>query len=264
LEPRAQRDEAERVAALDALVLLGSPAEPRFDRLTRVTQRHFRVSIALVGLVGADRVWFKSKQGTGVCHIPRDTSFCERVIQSEGVFCVQNALEDPEFSGHPFVSGPSNIRFYAGVPLHAPGGQRIGTLGILDREPRTMAQADSEALLDFGALVDEEIGKGLLNLQDRRLRSIIDGTRIGTWEWNVQTGECEFNERWAGIAGYTLAELAPVSIQTWFGLAHPTICWSPTHNWRDISGARPSTTTAIAECVTRTGAGSGSMTAGGW
>jgi hypothetical protein len=131
LEPRAQRDEAERVAALDALVLLGSPAEPRFDRLTRVTQRHFRVSIALVGLVGADRVWFKSKQGTGVCHIPRDTSFCERVIQSEGVFCVQNALEDPEFSGHPFVSGPSNIRFYAGVPLHAPGGQRIGTLGIL-------------------------------------------------------------------------------------------------------------------------------------
>jgi hypothetical protein len=131
LEPRAQRDEAERVAALAALVLLGSPAEPRFDRLTRVTQRHFRVSIALVGLVGADRVWFKSKQGTGVCHIPRDTSFCERVIQSEGVFCVQNALEDPEFSGHPFVSGPSNIRFYAGVPLHAPGGQRIGTLGIL-------------------------------------------------------------------------------------------------------------------------------------
>ncbi|TVP77227.1 sigma 54-interacting transcriptional regulator [Thioalkalivibrio sp.] len=209
------------MAALDALVLLDSPTEPRFDRLTRITQRHFRVSIALVGLVGADRVWFKSKQGTGVCHISRDTSFCERVIQSEGVFCVQNALEDPEFSGHPFVSGPPNIRFYAGVPLHAPGGQRVGTLGILDREPRTMAQADSEALLDFGALIDEEIGKGLLNLQERRLRSIIDGTRIGTWEWNVQTGECEFNERWAGIAGYTLAELAPVSIQTWIGLAHP-------------------------------------------
>ncbi len=221
MEPRAQRHEAERLAALDALLLLDSPAEPRFDRITRITQRHFRVSIALVGLVGADRVWFKSKQGTAVCHTPRITSFCERAIQGEGVFCVHNALEDPDFSANPFVSGPSNIRFYAGVPLHAPGGQRIGTLGILDRGPRTMARADSEALLDFGALVDEEIAKGFLTLQERRLRSIIDGTRIGTWEWNVQTGECEFNERWAGMAGYTLAELAPVSIQTWFDLAHP-------------------------------------------
>ena len=221
MEPCAQQHEAERVAALESLLLLDSPAEARFDRLTRITQRHFGVSIALVGLVGADRVWFKSKQGTDLCHTPRNTSFCERVIQSEGFFCVQNALEDPDFSGNPFVSGPSNIRFYAGVPLHAPAGQRIGTLGILDREPRTMAQADSEALLDFGALVDEEIGKGCLTLQERRLRSIIDGTRIGTWEWNVQTGECQFNERWAGIAGYTLSELAPVSIQTWFDLAHP-------------------------------------------
>ncbi|WP_420778858.1 MULTISPECIES: PAS domain-containing protein [unclassified Rheinheimera] len=52
-------------------------------------------------------------------------------------------------------------------------------------------------------------------------RSVLEGTRIGTWQWNVQTGETIFNERWAEMAGYTLAELAPISISTWFDLAHP-------------------------------------------
>ena len=60
-----------------------------------------------------------------------------------------------------------------------------------------------------------------LAAERERLASIIEGTRIGTWEWNVQTGAVIFNERWADICGYTLAELQPVSVQTWFALAHP-------------------------------------------
>jgi PAS domain-containing protein len=55
----------------------------------------------------------------------------------------------------------------------------------------------------------------------RRLQSVIEGTHVGTWDWNVQTGETVFNARWAEICGYTLAELEPVSIETWLGLAHP-------------------------------------------
>lgn len=59
-------------------------------------------------------------------------------------------------------------------------------------------------------------------LQERaRLSAIIDGTRVGTWEWNVQTGATVFNEEWAQIVGYTLKELAPVNIDTWMTLAHP-------------------------------------------
>lgn len=54
-----------------------------------------------------------------------------------------------------------------------------------------------------------------------RLESIIRGTNIGTWEWNVQTGETLFNARWADIVGYRLEELAPVSIETWSSLTHP-------------------------------------------
>src|SRR5450759_683505 len=58
--------------------------------------------------------------------------------------------------------------------------------------------------------------------EDRwRLRSIIEGTRVGTWEWNVQTGEVVFNETWAEIVGYMLNELSPLGIKTWEALAHP-------------------------------------------
>jgi len=60
-----------------------------------------------------------------------------------------------------------------------------------------------------------------LAAERRRLSYILEGTNVGTWEWNVQTGETIFNERWAEIAGYTLAELAPVSINTWIKLTHP-------------------------------------------
>lgn len=59
-------------------------------------------------------------------------------------------------------------------------------------------------------------------LQERsRLSAIIEGTNVGTWEWNVQTGEAVFNKKWAEMLGYSLAELAPVSIKTWEALAHP-------------------------------------------
>ncbi|MDD5676667.1 MAG: ATP-binding protein [Kiritimatiellae bacterium] len=58
-------------------------------------------------------------------------------------------------------------------------------------------------------------------LERQRLAYILEGTNVGTWEWNVQSGETKFNERWAEIVGYTLAELAPVSIDTWMKLAHP-------------------------------------------
>lgn len=68
---------------------------------------------------------------------------------------------------------------------------------------------------------DRKRAADAMKTEHRRLESIIEATRIGTWEWNVQSGEIIFNERWAAIIGYTLAELAPVSISTWEKFAHP-------------------------------------------
>lgn len=60
-----------------------------------------------------------------------------------------------------------------------------------------------------------------LAMERARLSAIIEGTRVSTWEWNLQTGQTVFNEKWANIIGYTLAELQPVSITTWLRLTHP-------------------------------------------
>ncbi len=67
---------------------------------------------------------------------------------------------------------------------------------------------------------DKEVEAGLKN-QVKRYKNIIECTQLGTWEWNIKTGETIFNERWANIIGYTLSELEPVSIETWVKYSHP-------------------------------------------
>ena len=60
-----------------------------------------------------------------------------------------------------------------------------------------------------------------LRSSKERLEFVIQGTGVGLWDWQVQTGETVFNERWAEILGYTLDELEPINIETWNRLAHP-------------------------------------------
>jgi len=77
------------------------------------------------------------------------------------------------------------------------------------------------AVVTFLDITERKRGAALLAAERQRLAHILEGTNVGTWEWNVQTGETVFNERWAQIIGYTLEELAPVNIETWVALAHP-------------------------------------------
>jgi PAS domain S-box-containing protein len=81
--------------------------------------------------------------------------------------------------------------------------------------------AADEFKLLVHSLLREWEGRRTLKRNEERLRRIIEATRVGTWEWNLASGETVFNERWAEIVGYTLAELAPVSIATWSRLVHP-------------------------------------------
>ena len=101
-----------------------------------------------IALVDGDRHWFKSAHGIDVVETPRDSaSFCGYAIQSDLPFIVSNALLDSRFAGNPIVAGEINIRFYAGHPLKTPDGNRVGTLCVMDRKPRTLG-ASQMALLD--------------------------------------------------------------------------------------------------------------------
>ena len=218
-------NEAERLKALQEAGLLDSAAEERFDRLTRIVQRALNIPIALVSLVDENRQWFKSRQGLLAAETPRDVAFCAYTILNDELFEVRDTLNDERFADNPLVIGEPNIRFYAGYPIKSKSGHRIGTLCIIDTKPRTLSGEDKILLKDAADAVQQEIWVSEqheeLAKSKQRLLSILEGTNIGTWEWNVQTGETVFNERWADIVGYTLSELEPLSIDTWMSLAHP-------------------------------------------
>jgi len=226
--PDLPPEELERQAALERTGLLDTEPEERFDRFTRMACNAFRVPIALVSLVDENRQWFKSCQGLSASETSRGISFCGHAILNSSLLVIEDASLDPRFSDNPLVTGDPHIRFYAGAPLHNSEGFRLGTLCLSDRVPRTFGEEDESLLREIADCVEREINLQAaaefyrdLKHSERRARAIIDGTRIGTWEWNVQTGETVFNERWANICGYTLEELEPVNIQTWLGLAHP-------------------------------------------
>ncbi|MEH6669253.1 PAS domain S-box protein [Halopseudomonas sp.] len=231
--PETPNNEQARLQALYETELLFSADEPRFDRITRLAQRLFDVDIALISLVADDIQWFKSRQGLDATQTDRGVSFCGHAILQDDIFVVNNAIEDARFSDNPLVTGEPNIRFYAGAPLRieqdCDGNEfKLGTLCVIHSQSRTFTAENRQLLRDLADLVELELRQARLQEQltraevaEQRLASVIEGTNIGTWEWNVQTGATVFNERWADIVGYSLAELAPVSIDTWMGLAHP-------------------------------------------
>jgi diguanylate cyclase len=332
--------------------VLDSAPEAEFDALVQAAALVCGVPISLISLIDADRQWFKANVGLpGVCETPRQVAFCAHAILQDGIFQVADATADPRFANNTLVTGEPGIRFYAGATLRLSDGARVGTLCVIDRQPRQLdasqcavlahlaaaasqalegrralraeralrdaaaqsaaALADSEsryralgeasplgvfstdeqgacaytnaqwqaihglthpddrasvwaqwqgavaqgsdfdlqfrilradgqtrfvrcrararieaqAVVGFvGSVVDvteRQLAEMALREERQRLASIIEGTGAGTWEWNVQTGETRFNQRWAAIIGHTLDELAPISIQTWTDRAHP-------------------------------------------
>ncbi len=154
---RGDADEARRVTALRELDVLDTPPEERFDRVTRLAQQLFDVQMAFVSLVDADRLFLKSRQGTVARETPRDGMFCAVAVEQPATLVVPDAAQDPRFAVAPFVAGDPHIRFYAGRPLAAPGGERVGTLCLMDRRPREFSAEDEALLADLAAWVEKEL-----------------------------------------------------------------------------------------------------------
>lgn len=150
-------NEVARLRVLRALNVLDTPAEERFDRITRIAQRVFEVPIALVSLVDTDRQWFKSCQGLDIQETSRSISFCAHTILKAEPLIITDTLQDPRFQDNPLVTQAPNIRFYAGVPLTVLNGIRLGTLCVLDQTPRAFGARDQRILQDLAAIVEQEI-----------------------------------------------------------------------------------------------------------
>src|SRR4051795_1327184 len=151
-------DETERMADLEALKVLDTPREPRFERITAMMPAGFDGPMVFVTLIDRDRQWYKSTFGAGeLASTPRAGGFCAEAICEPEPMILLNAKEDERFRDHPNVTGELHVRFYAGVPLHGLAGKRIGSLSIIDTKPRDFSPRDLAILRKFGAVIDTQL-----------------------------------------------------------------------------------------------------------
>ena len=138
--------EAARVAALNRYAILDSEPEQSFDDLVTLAAHICHAPMAMLSLVDDHRQWFKSKLGVQVRETPRETSICAHAIQQGNLFIVPDTLQDERFNQNPLVTGEPHVRFYAGAPLINEDGFALGTLCVVDREPRELEPEQKEAI----------------------------------------------------------------------------------------------------------------------
>ena len=150
-------NEHERLAAVQRYDILDTPPDEAFDRVTRMAARLLKTPAALVSVVDEDRVWFKSRQGVDVDQMKRETSLCAHCILQDEPLLVADTHVDPRTRGNPPVLGDFDIRFYLGNPLRTRDGFNLGTLCVLDRQPRTVSDPEVTVLMELAGVVVDEL-----------------------------------------------------------------------------------------------------------
>ncbi len=152
-------NEAQRLAAVRRVNLFGTPAEERFDKITRLARKLFDVPMACLDIAGEDALWLKSVQGFDAIEGLRKDSYCHYTVLDDSICLVHDARSDPRVSD----SVLANLWvFYAGVPLHF-DGERIGVLCIGDDRPREFAVEQLAALNDLAILAERELNEVALS-----------------------------------------------------------------------------------------------------
>jgi len=139
-------NELERLAAASRYNILDTPPDGAFDRITALAARFLNVPIAIVSIVDYDRIWFKSHHGLEVQQIRRDPGLCASAILHNEVYTVLDAKVDPRTLTNPLVAGEFGLRFYAAAPLRTKDGFALGTMCVIDCQPRQVTEVEKATL----------------------------------------------------------------------------------------------------------------------
>jgi diguanylate cyclase (GGDEF)-like protein len=147
IKPKKPENESARLAALHRYEILDTPPEEAFDDLVRIASAVCGMPMASISLIDHERQWFKARLGLTSNESERDSAFCAHaILEPDRVMVVPDALDDLRFHDNPLVLGQPHIRFYAGAPLVDAEGMALGTLCVLDHEPRELTTHQREAL----------------------------------------------------------------------------------------------------------------------
>jgi len=216
--------ETERLAALDRYSILDTPPEPCLDRISRLAAQFFATPMAVISFVTQDRSWFKSRYGfdrLSQTELVREASFCAHTILGRGALVIPDAAADERFAGLATVAGPPGIRFYAGAPLVTPEGFAVGTLAVMDTRPRgSLSPAQSAALRDFGALVQEELNRrsSVPVPREESLQRMVDALPALAWMCDPEGRATFLSRYWFEFSGRGLDSGLE---QDWVDLIHP-------------------------------------------
>ena len=218
MKARLPADEVERIRQLREAEILDSALEPAYDAIVKLAAEVCEVPIAAVSLVDEDRQWFKASVGLDVNQTPRDWAFCAHaILEPEVTLMTPDARFDARFADNPLVTGPTDIRFYAGVPLQSGNGRALGTLCVIDRKPRSLTENQLrllEALAKHAAaMIETRINVNRLNKSERarreterRFEVLADQAPVMIWTGDGE-GRIEYaNRRALAFSGQSLTE----------------------------------------------------------
>lgn len=225
-------NEARRIATLHALKLLDSAPQQEFDSLVALAAELLDAPIAMMSLIDERRAWIKARHGLEVQEMPRTAAFCDVAVQDDTLLVVPDLSLDPRFADNPYVTAPDGARFYAGQPIHALDEDGtpypIGTLCVVDAQPRTLSDAGARALAHLGALAEALIAarssalKAIqiateaermatdLGRQQRILRQAERMAMIGSWRLTLADNALEWSEGVFRIHALTSGEMPPM------------------------------------------------------
>jgi two-component sensor histidine kinase/PAS domain-containing protein len=211
LPPAHSADEPRRLAALRGYLILDTPPDPALDQVTALAAEIVQVPIAAVSLVDADRQWFKARLGLAQTQFSRAVSFCGHVIADGAPLIVEDARDDRRFADSPLVLEDPQVRFYAGFPLSTRSGFVLGTLCVIDRQPRQLTASQLRSLEMLAGIATHRIEA----LRESALaHHVLDGAPGLLGYWDIG-GRCRFasaaHGKWLGtgadLTGRTMDEI---------------------------------------------------------
>ncbi|HVG61975.1 MAG TPA: PAS domain-containing protein, partial [Hyalangium sp.] len=229
--PALPWSEKARLETLHSYEVLDTPPEPSFDDITQLAAQLCGTPIALIALIDEDRVWLKSRMGTDILQLPRDTLFCGRAGLHPEPHAVPDMLADPQTAQHPLVVLPPHARFCASAPLITSQGMVLGTVCVADRVPRELTEPQLRGLEMLARQVVSQLELRRMNLLQTRLIEELrtSSERFGViqnaandiiWDWDLRTGKVSWNERVTEVLGYPPQAVSQDS-GWWPSLVHP-------------------------------------------
>jgi diguanylate cyclase (GGDEF)-like protein/PAS domain S-box-containing protein len=221
-------DEHARLNALKSYAILDTPRETDFDQLTRLLAGICETPIATVTFLDERRQWFKSAVGLDIAETDRAVAFCAHAIAGTGLFVVPDTSRDPLFVNNPFVTGAPGIRFYAGMPLLSSDGFALGAVCVIDRVPRTLTAAQTEAITTIARQVvvaleyrrQRRLFEKSAAETAARLRNLEKAVTAALWDWDLESDDIRWNDGVQALFGVPLHDLGP-GCGSWTDRIHP-------------------------------------------